>query len=141
MTMTPAQRPIFIAAVLTLAAVALIRAQSPAGRGQAGAATPTPPTAGHNLTRPNLPNPYRSVENIVTMPAGRTMGSTNAINVDAKGNIWVFERCGVNSCAESNVDPILQFDPSGKLLRSFGSATSSDPFIVTFDNPSRSPAS
>jgi len=131
--MTPAQRPVFIAAVLAVSAVALIRAQNQAGRGQAGAANPTPPTAGHNLTRPNFPNPYRIVDNIVTMPAGRTMGSTNAINVDAKGNIWVFERCGVNSCAESNVDPILQFDPSGKLLRSFGKGMFVFPHAIEFD--------
>src|SRR5690348_11913199 len=92
-------------------------AQDPAGsgRGQAAATGRGPATdSGHNLTRPDLPNPFRSVENIVTMPPGRTMGSTNAINVDSKGNIWVFERCGANSCADSNLDPILQFDPSGK---------------------------
>lgn len=123
----------FIAGVLAVSAVAVIRAQNPAGRGQAAPANPTPPTAGHNLTRPNLPNPYRTVENIVTMPAGRTMGSTNAINVDAKGNIWVFERCGANSCADSNVDPILQFDPSGKLLRSFGKGMFVFPHAIEFD--------
>ena len=69
-------------------------AQDPAGRGQAPAAARTSATDGHNLTLPNFPNPYRTIENIVTMPAGRNMGSTNAINVDSKGNIWVFERCG-----------------------------------------------
>jgi len=95
-------------------------AQDSAGRGQAPTGSGPTATQGHNLTRPALPNPYRTVENIVTMPPGRTMGSTNAINVDSKGNIWVFKRCGANSCANSTVDPILQFDPSGKLLRSFG---------------------
>ena len=73
-----------------------------------------------NLERPSLPNPYRTVNDIVVMPAGRAMGSTNAINVDGRGNIWVFERCGENSCAESTVDPILQFDASGTFIRSFG---------------------
>ena len=67
------------------------------------------------------------------MPAGRTMGSTNAINVDAKGNIWVFERCGANSCAESTVDPILEFDPSGKLIRSFGKNMFVFPHGIEFD--------
>ena len=109
------------------------RAQDPAGRGQASAAARTSATDGHNLTLPNLPNPYRTVENIVTMPAGRNMGSTNAINVDSKGNIWVFERCGVNSCADSKVDPILEFDPSGKLLRSFGAGQFVFPHGVIFD--------
>ena len=112
----------FVAAVLALAAATVIRAQNS-----------TLPTAGHNLTRPNLPNPYRTVENIVSMPAGRTMGSTNAINVDAKGNIWVFERCAANSCADSDLDPILQFDPSGKLLRSFGKGMFVFPHGIEFD--------
>ena len=47
-------------------------AQDPAGRGQAPAGRGLAATDGHNLTRPSLPNPYRTVENIVTMPAGRT---------------------------------------------------------------------
>ena len=86
-----------------------------------------------NLERPALPNPYRTVYDIVTMPEGRTMGSTNAINVDARGNIWVFERCGANSCAESTVDPILQFDPSGKFIRSFGAGKFVFPHGIEFD--------
>jgi hypothetical protein len=32
----------------------------------------------------------------------------------------VFERCGDDSCAGSNLPPILKFDPSGKLVKSFG---------------------
>jgi sugar lactone lactonase YvrE len=86
-----------------------------------------------NLELPKLPNPYRTVYDIVKMPAGRTMGSTNAINVDAKGNIWVFERCGANSCAESTVDPILEFDPSGQLIRSFGAGKFVFPHGIEFD--------
>jgi sugar lactone lactonase YvrE len=107
--------------------------QQPAARGQAPAGRGLAATDGHNLTRPNLPNPYRTVENIVTMPAGRNMGSTNAINVDSKGNIWVFERCGANSCANSTVDPILQFDPSGQFLRSFGAGQFVFPHGIIFD--------
>jgi streptogramin lyase len=103
----------------------------------AGAQTPVAPSqqspGQQNTERPDLPNPYRTFANIVTMPPGRTMGSTNAINVDAHGNIWVFERCGANSCAESNVDPILQFDPSGKLVRSFGAGKFVFPHGIEFD--------
>jgi len=61
------------------------------------------------------------------------MGSTNAINIDAKGNIWVFERCGANSCAQSTLDPILQFDQSGKLIRSFGAGRFVFPHGIEFD--------
>src|SRR5688572_22787311 len=68
------------------------------------------------------PNPYRMVENWAKMPDGRTWGSLSAVGVDRNGNIWVGERCGANSCAGKSEPPILQFDPSGKLLRSFGAA-------------------
>src|SRR5260221_2358317 len=67
------------------------------------------------------PNPYRTVEHWFTLPEGRTMGSSSAVFVAPSGNIWVAERCGANSCANSDLAPVLEFDPSGKLLRSWGS--------------------
>jgi sugar lactone lactonase YvrE len=66
------------------------------------------------------PNPYRLAERWFQLPEGRAMGSTNAIDMDSKGHIWVFERCGAGSCVGKTVDPILEFDASGKLLTSFG---------------------
>jgi sugar lactone lactonase YvrE len=65
-------------------------------------------------------NPYTTIEKWGQLPAGRTWGSTSAIDVAPNGHIWVAERCGANSCAGSKLDPILEFDPSGRLLRSFG---------------------
>jgi sugar lactone lactonase YvrE len=65
------------------------------------------------------PNPYRTVENFFVMPEGRKWGSTSAVDVDRKGNVWVGERCGANSCAGSNLPSLLQFHPSGKLLKAF----------------------
>ena len=117
--------------MVTVACLSLMVAVSSPTRvlGQAQTAAPVQ----QNLERPNLPNPYRTIADFVTMPAGRQMGSTNAINVDAKGNIWVFERCGANSCADSTVDPILQFDRSGKLLRSFGAGKFVFPHAIEFD--------
>ncbi len=76
-----------IAAVISLALVGAGRPLT-AALGQA----PSPAPAQQNRERVDLPNPYRTVADIVTMPDGRKMGSTNAINVDGKGNIWVFER-------------------------------------------------
>src|SRR6476620_222793 len=67
------------------------------------------------------PNPYRAVEQWFALPAGRTMGSSSAVFVAPHGHIWVAERCGVNSCADSQLPPVLEFDPAGKLLKSFGS--------------------
>ena len=116
------RRGIAAVAVLAMAAGATIMV-----RGQQNA------PARQNLELPKQPNPYRIVSDIVTMPAGRKMGSTNAINVDARGHIWVFERCGANSCADSDVDPILEFDAAGKLLRSFGKGMFVFPHAIEFD--------
>jgi len=81
----------------------------------------------------SLPNPYRSIENWGQLPDGRKWGSTSAVAIDPDGtSVWVGERCGearppsqINpgapfACAESSLDPILKFDASGKLLKSFG---------------------
>ena len=66
------------------------------------------------------PNPYRAVDNWAKLPEGRTWGATSAVGVDRVGNVWVFERCGGSTCAGSSLAPILKFDPSGKLLKTFG---------------------
>ena len=73
------------------------------------------------------PNPYRTIENYLKLPAGRSWGSTSAVDIDKDGrSVWVAERCGANSCADpatgamSPLDPVLKFDRSGKLVKSFG---------------------
>lgn len=71
-------------------------------------------------TSNTLPNPYRVIEHWAKMPEGRTWGSAAGISMDAKGNLWVFERCGANTCFGSKLDPILEFNPSGRLLQAFG---------------------
>ncbi len=77
--------------------------------------------AGHIQAQPNSqPNPYRTVEHWFTLPEGRTMGSTSAVWVAPSGHIWFAERCGANSCSNSDLAPVLEFDPTGKLISSFG---------------------
>src|SRR6266545_3515766 len=68
----------------------------------------------------SLPNPYEPVANWARLPEGRTWGATSAVGVDRAGNIWLAERCGRNSCAGSNLAPVLEINPSGKPLTSFG---------------------
>ena len=75
----------------------------------------------------DLPNPYQTIENHFKLPEGRTWGSTSAVDIDKDGrSVWVAERCGVNSCADpatgkmSTLDPVLKFDTSGTLVKSFG---------------------
>ena len=69
----------------------------------------------------DMPNPYQTIEGWAKMPAGRTWGSTSAVDIDKDGvSIWVAERCQANSCLNSNLDPIMKFDANGNLLTSFG---------------------
>jgi sugar lactone lactonase YvrE len=68
----------------------------------------------------DLPNPYRTITGWAQLPDGRKWGSTSGVAIGPDGNIWTYERCGGNSCADSNLAPILEFDLSGKLLKNFG---------------------
>ena len=68
----------------------------------------------------DLPNPYKTVEGWAKMPAGRTWGSTSAVDIDRDGrSVWVAERCGANSCEGSKLPIVLKFDPNGNLVTSF----------------------
>jgi hypothetical protein len=81
----------------------------------------------------SAPDPYRTIADWAKMPAGRTWGSAAGVAVDRHDNIWVAERCGANSCAGSDLAPILEFDPSGKLVKSFGAGMFVFPHGITVD--------
>lgn len=82
----------------------------------------------------DLPNPYRTIEGWARLPEGRTWGSTSAVDVDPDGkSIWVFERCGQNSCGDSNLPAILKFDEDGKLVKSFGAGMFISPHGIDVD--------
>jgi hypothetical protein len=70
------------------------------------------------------PNPttnrYREVPGFFKLPAGRSMGSSSAVAGDSKGNIWVVDRCGANSCVGSKLDPVMEFDAKGNFVKAFG---------------------
>jgi len=89
-----------------------------------------------------LPNPYRLVENWPTLPKsmnGGQWGELIRADIDPKGNIWVFHRCfntlpaGNATCVGRTEPPILEFDPSGKLLGSFGERMFAFPHGFTID--------
>lgn len=83
----------------------------------------------------DLPNPYKTVDGWAKLPEGRTWGSTSAVEVAKDGStIWVAERCGANSCANSTLDPILQFDATGKLIKSFGAGLIANPHGIYVDH-------
>src|SRR6516225_15902 len=92
----------------------------------------------------DLPNPYRMVEGWPTLPKNMNAGKWGEVirvHVDAKGNIWIFHRCfnvvppGSAVCLGRGPanPPILEFDPSGKLLKSFGVGLFAYPHGFTID--------
>ena len=93
----------------SLAIVALVTISAVSARGQAS----YPPSN-------DLPNPYKITQKWAPLPDGRKWGGTAAVAIGPDGNIWTYERCGGTTCAGSNLAPILEFDPSGKLLKNFG---------------------
>jgi hypothetical protein len=90
--------------------------------------------------RNDLPNPYRPGVSWGRLPEGRKWGSTASITTAPDGTIWVTDRCGNSgaggtTCAGSsaNVNPIFQFDTSGKLLKSFGAGMFISPHKLAVD--------
>jgi DNA-binding beta-propeller fold protein YncE len=83
----------------------------------------------------DLPNPYRTITGWAVLPDGRAWGSTSAVDIDPDGtSIWVAERCGANTCAGSMLDPVLRFDASGKLVKSFGAGLLVSPHGIAVDH-------
>ena len=58
-------------------------------------------------------------------PAGIEWGQVISVQPDARGNIWVFHR---------KDPPILEFDTSGKLVRSFGAGMFVQPHWLAIDH-------
>ena len=55
----------------------------------------------------SLAQPYHLVEGWAKMPAGRNWGAPAAVEIDPDGkSLWVFERCGKNTCADSALAPM-----------------------------------
>src|SRR5207245_4319384 len=94
-----------------------------------------------------LPNPYRLVPDWPTLPAsmkgphGHKWGEVIRVHLAPDGHVWVFQRCfndrpaGDATClnrGDAN-PPILEFDPAGRLLKSFGVGLFAHPHGFTVD--------
>ena len=76
-----------------------------------------------NTNDPNAaPNPYRMEELRIQLPDGRKLGSPIGVEIDHSDGktLWLFERCGGDSCVGSTVDPVMKLDASGKMVANFG---------------------
>jgi hypothetical protein len=124
---------------------------SAAGGGGAGGRSGTPvfpagqypvklPSASLLGARNDLPNPYRAGVSWGQLPEGRRWGSTASVTTAPDGTIWVTDRCGISgaggtTCAGDNakVNPIFQFDTSGKLLKTIGAGMFVSPHKLAVD--------
>jgi hypothetical protein len=90
--------------------------------------------------RNDLPDPYRPGVSWGQLPEGRKWGSTASIMIAPDGKLWVVDRCGASGAggttcggANAGIDPIFQFDTSGKLLKSFGAGMFVSPHKLSVD--------
>lgn len=118
----------------------------PAGRG----VQPTFPPGQYPVTLPamsllgarnDLPNPYQPGVDWGQLPPGRKWGSTASVTTAPDGTIWVVDRCGNSGAggttcggASASVNPIFQFEPSGKLIRNIGAGMFVSPHKLTVDD-------
>jgi DNA-binding beta-propeller fold protein YncE len=116
-----------ILSIALLGVAALLTCGTRAGAQAAAAQAQAKPTN-------DAPNPYRTVEGWAKLPDGRVWGSTSAVAIAKDGeSVWVGERCAANLCTGSDLDPILLFDRTGKLVRSFGKGMINWPHGITVD--------
>jgi NHL repeat len=106
------------------------------------AKTSTPPEQAPPVSplgaRNDLPNPYLAGVSWGQLPNGRKWGSTAGVTVGLDSNIWALDRCGSfgsrgTNCVGSQLDPILEFEPSGKFLKAFGKGLFVSPHKITVD--------
>jgi hypothetical protein len=88
----------------------------------------------------DLPNPYRPGVSWGQLPEGRKWGSSASVITAPDGTIWVVDRCGASgaggtTCAgtNANIDPVFQFDTSGKMLKKWGAGLFVSPHKLQVD--------
>jgi 6-bladed beta-propeller/NHL repeat len=125
-----------------------VPAQPAANQAQGGRGLPVFPAGQYPVKLPaisllgarnDLPNPFRPGVHWGQLPEGRKWGSTAGVYAGLDGKtIWAIDRCGASgaggaTCADSPLDPVVQFDTSGKLLKSFGKGLIVSPHKITVD--------
>jgi streptogramin lyase len=73
----------------------------------------------------NLPNPYHEVAQWAKLPSGVAWGGVISVDPAPNGDIWVFHRSD---------PPILQFDQSGAVVKSFGAGLFVQPHGMSVDH-------
>jgi DNA-binding beta-propeller fold protein YncE len=65
---------------------------------------------------------YETIAEWAQLPNGERLGASAAIEIDTDGkSVWVAERCGQNTCADTpDRNMVFKFDPGGKMVKSWG---------------------
>jgi DNA-binding beta-propeller fold protein YncE len=92
-------------------------------------------TYAENSAQPtnDLPNGYRTIRDWAQPRNGTPWAAVTAVEVAANGDVYVIHRCHENSCVGRTEPPILKFDKSGKLLKSWGEGMFNFPHGSTID--------
>ena len=93
------------------------------------------------LGAPNdLPNRFMAGVDWGQLPEGRKWGSTASVTTAPDGTIWVADRCGKSGAggelcngASAGINPVFQFDTSGKLLKQWGAGLFVSPHKLIID--------
>jgi DNA-binding beta-propeller fold protein YncE len=76
---------------------------------------------GYAADNNSAPNAFHEETGWAKHTMGRNFGSTIGLAMDPDGkSIWVFDRCGGNTCENSNIDPITKYDASGTVVKTLG---------------------
>ena len=70
----------------------------------------------------NAPNVHKFNYGWAKLPDRRKFGAVVGVDIDRDGkSVWAFDRCeSATDCSKSTLDPIMKFDETGKLVKSFG---------------------
>ena len=77
---------------------------------------------------------FRAIERWAQLPDGRKWGTTDGVEVDGNGVVWVAERCGGSTCDGSPLPVVLGFDAAGRIARSFGAGQFVSPHGTHIDS-------
>src|SRR5678815_4613508 len=81
----------------------------------------------------DLPNPFHTIRDWAAPPNSIPWAAVTAVEVGRDGTVFVIHRCSGNSCAARTEAPILKFDKSGKLQKSWGEGMFVFPHGATVD--------
>jgi sugar lactone lactonase YvrE len=70
----------------------------------------------------NAPNLYKFTYGWAQLPDRRKFGAVVGVDIDRDGkSVWAYDRCeSATDCSKSTLDPIMKFDDTGKVVKSFG---------------------